>query len=231
MQPSKIAIIPDGNRRFSVKTGLTTQQAYLKGFEKAEEAVRWCEDTSVKSLTYWALSLENFQKRSPFELKTLFSLMKQHAKKTLSHPRFKEQDVRIKFFGRLDLLPKDLVAKILELEEKTQDRSGAFMNVALAYSGKDELLQAAKKLALQGAKNPDSLSSMSEETFSNFLYFKESPDLIIRTGDVQRLSGFLPWQAGYSEIYFSKKLWPEFSKDDFKDALSYYETAQRRFGK
>ncbi len=227
---SSIAIIPDGNRRYSTKAGLPIEAAYAKGFEKSQEAVQWSAEAGVKSLTFWALSLENYSKRSQFELAGLFSLMKQHAQKARREKAFSENGVRVKFFGKLELLPKDLMAEINALEESTQDNGSTRLNVALAYSGRDELLNAARKV-LQENAHGDLNAEISEEEFSKHLYLQESPDLIIRTGNVQRLSGFLPWQAGYSEIYFSPKLWPEFQKPDFQAAVEYYNAAERRFGK
>ncbi|MFA6049113.1 MAG: polyprenyl diphosphate synthase [Candidatus Micrarchaeia archaeon] len=228
---SSIAIIPDGNRRFSAKAGLPIEAAYAKGFEKSQEAVAWSAEAGVKSLTFWALSLENYSKRSQFELAGLFSLMKNHAQKARREKAFSENGVRVKFFGKLELLPKDLLAEISALEESTRDNGNTRLNVALAYSGRDELLNAAKKVLQENAQTGNLNAEISEEDFSKHLYLQESPDLIIRTGNVQRLSGFLPWQAGYSEIYFSPKLWPEFQKQDFAAAVEYYNAAERRFGK
>ncbi len=233
MQLTSVAIIPDGNRRFSAKTALPLEAAYAKGFEKSQDAVKWSANAGVKSLTFWALSLENFSKRSNDELGVLFSLMKKHVQKARKEKGFEEHGVRVNFFGKLELLPKDLVAEINALQESTRDNKKAALNVALAYSGRDELLQAAKKIAqhaMQEGKSPSEID-VSEDEFAKQLYTTESPDLIIRTGNVQRLSGFLPWQAGYSEIYFSPKLWPEFQENDFKAAVEFYNSAERRFGK
>ena len=229
MRISSLAIIPDGNRRYGRKTGFSTQNAYLAGFEKAEEVIKWAGEAGIKSLTFWALSLENFSERSKPELSVLFTLMRKHCEKAFSSKTFDEEGVRVKFFGRLDLLPEDLVALMRQVEEKTSNNSRVRLNVAIAYSGRDELLQAAKKLVELAKNNPS--AEVGEKQFEQLLYLHEAPDLIIRTGNVQRLSGFLPWQAGYSELFFSPKLWPEFSRADFKAALAFYENAERRFGK
>ncbi len=229
--PSSIAVIPDGNRRFSAKSALPIETAYLKGFEKAREAVEWSAHSGVKSLTFWALSLENFQKRSPTELSVLFSLMKQNVQKARKESAFSQNGISVNFFGKLELLPKDLQAELSALQESTKENKNAALNVALAYSGKDELLSAAKRLMQKHATAGTSFQNATEEEFEKELYFTQSPDLVIRTGNVQRLSGFLPWQTGYSEIYFSPKLWPEFTKQDFQAAIDYYAAAERRFGK
>jgi len=155
--------------------------------------------------------------------------MKKHCEKAFSSETFEKEGVRVKFFGSLELLPPDLVALMRRVEEKTAKNSRVRLNVAIAYSGRDELLQAAKKLVELARNNPS--AEVDEKQFEQLLYLQEAPDLIIRTGNVQRLSGFLPWQAGYSELFFSPKLWPEFSKRDFRAALAFYENAERRFGK
>ena len=121
--------------------------------------------------------------------------------------------------------------RITKLEEKTIDKDGYSLNIAVAYSGREELLNASKKLAKDIASGKISLEKINEDEFSNYLYFGQSPQLIIRTGNVQRLSGFLPWQNSYSELYFSPKLWPEFTKDDFLQAKQFFETTEQRFGK
>ncbi|MFQ5405953.1 MAG: polyprenyl diphosphate synthase [Candidatus Micrarchaeia archaeon] len=224
MKLSSVAIIPDGNRRYSKKTSTPLMQAYGCGFKKSQDVVKWCAEAKIKSLTLWALSLENFSQRSKNELKILFNLMKKHTQKAKKSKLFEKHQASVNFFGKLELLPKDLQKEIHDLEKKTEHFDNVKMNVAMAYSGKEELLSAARKM-IENKARP------SETIFENSLYFKETPDLIIRTGNVQRLSGFLPWQAAYSELYFSPKLWPEFTQSDFKQAINYYNQAERRFGK
>ncbi len=230
-----IAIIPDGNRRYAKKHSLPIEVAYKKGFEKVGKATEWALEADLKWLGFWALSLENFQKRSTLELKTLFRLMQDNIGAALGErDKMHERGVRVNFFGRLELLPDYLRASMTELERKTQENDELALNVGVAYSGQDELLNASKLLARDisaGKVDERALEKNGNQIFSNYLYFNQSPDLIVRTGDVQRLSGFLPFQSAYSEYYFSKKLWPEFTHADFKKAVDYYEHAQRRFGR
>ncbi len=227
MPVKSLAIIPDGNRRYANQSRLSVRAAYDKGFQKVEEVLEWAEETDIERIAFWALSLENFKKRSGVELRVLFSLMRNHIRKALQDKKFVKKGVRVKFFGKLELLPEDLREMMRKLEEKTANGKRE-LGIAVAYSGREELLQAAKKVVVDFSGKPEQLN---EKDFEKYLYLPQPPDLIIRTGDVSRLSGFLPWQTAYSELYFSKKLWPEFSREDFQEALAFYEHTERRFGK
>lgn len=222
-----LAIIPDGNRRFASRNRLPIQRAYADGFGKVEQLVEWTEPTAIDHITFWALSLENYQKRTKAELHILFSLMRRHLKGNLKSRQFAKKNIRVRFFGKTSLLPKDLRELMSELEEQTANGTRE-LGIALAYSGKEELLQAAKQIAVDFSGRPDALT---ESDFEKYLYLHDEPDLIIRTGNVSRLSGFMPWQTAYSELYFSKKLWPEFAQSDFQEALQFYMDTERRFGK
>ncbi len=226
-----VAVIPDGNRRFAKKNKLPLEAAYLAGFRKAGDFAKWAFEEKVTSVSYWALSLENFKKRSQEELTILFKLMSKNIDDTINNPKFNETPCRIKFFGRRELLPEAIQRKIEKLEEKTLDRTEQVMNVGIAYSGREELLTASKKLASDIASGKVNENEVNEAVFSSYLYSTESPELIIRTGNVQRLSGFMPWQNSYSELYFSQKLWPEFTKRDFLIAKEFFETTEQRFGR
>ncbi len=230
-QLKSVAVIPDGNRRFAKKSGLALEAAYLAGFKKAGEFSKWAFEEKVKTVSYWALSLDNYAKRSQEELKILFKLMTKHMEDALKHPKFNDHECRIKFFGRRELLPLEIQKSMAQLEEKTMDRGENSLNMGIAYSGHEEVVSAAKKLAADIATGKISQESVDESTFSAYLYTSEAPQLIIRTGNVQRLSGFMSWQNAYSELYFSPKLWPEFTKPDFLAAKEFFETTEQRFGK
>ncbi|MFH0713297.1 MAG: polyprenyl diphosphate synthase [Candidatus Micrarchaeota archaeon] len=225
-----VAVIPDGNRRFAKKNNLPLEAAYLAGFRKAGEFAQWAFDKDVKTVSYWALSLDNFAKRSQDELNVLFKLMTRNINDSLTDSRFKRDACRVKFFGKRELLPLSVQQGMAKLEEKTRDGNKT-MNIAIAYSGREELLTASKNLAADIASGKINAGQINEETFSQYLYYPQSPQLIIRTGNVQRLSGFLPWQNSYSELYFSPKLWPEFNQQDFLVAKEFFETTEQRFGK
>jgi len=229
---SSLAIIPDGNRRYAQKNNIAVEQAYLAGFRKSEEVVRWCNDSGVKTLTYWALSLDNFSKRSTDELSLLFKLMKSHAQRVLDSQAYKDNAVTVRFFGKRELLPAELNRMLSKVEKRyPENRGGLALNMGIAYSGRDELLNAAQRLATDIASDRVRANSLTESEFEKYLYLRESPDLLIRTGDSHRLSGMMPWQTVYSELFFSPKLWPEFTKADFDEAVAFYDSAERKFGK
>ncbi|MDP3741928.1 MAG: polyprenyl diphosphate synthase [Candidatus Micrarchaeota archaeon] len=225
-----VAVIPDGNRRFAKRKNLPIETAYLKGFKKAAEFSKWAFEEKVKNVSFWALSMDNFAKRSETELTVLFKLMTKHLTDAVAHPRLGSEDCRIQFFGKRELLPTGVRTAMQKLEEKTRDKKSQSLNIGIAYSGREELLSASKKLASDIASGSVKADEVNESTFSNYLYTNNSPQLIIRTGNVQRLSGFMPWQNAYSELYFSPKLWPEFEKPDFLAAKQFYEETEQRFG-
>ncbi len=226
--PASIAIIPDGNRRFAEKSGLALADAYVHGFGKVEELMEWLKPTSVQSVRLWALSLENYSRRSSVELAILFELMKRQLRRNLADETLASNNLRIHFFGKTQLLPKGVQELMDELEQKTAHNERE-LGIAIAYSGQEELARAAKKAA--EAYKAGEISDITEKTFPKYLYADEPVDLVIRTGGVQRLSGFMPWQNAYAEMYFSDKLWPEFDKPELEKAFSFYENTQRRFGK
>ncbi|HLC48096.1 MAG TPA: polyprenyl diphosphate synthase [Candidatus Norongarragalinales archaeon] len=233
MKPKSIAIIPDGNRRFASKGNLSVQNAYSAGFRKVEEVLKWAKGAGISNITFWALSLENYNRRSRLELRILFALMRRKLRQSIRDKTFEKRKVRVEFFGKLELLPKDLQDMFTELEESTS-RFKNTLGIALAYSGREEIVTATKKILVDfyGKGNTaQKVAGLTEKDFEKYLYSPDSPDLIIRTGGVSRLSGFLPWQTAYSELYFSQKLWPEFDENDFKDALEFYEHTERRFGR
>jgi undecaprenyl diphosphate synthase len=229
--PPSVAIIPDGNRRYARKRGITLEAAYLAGFRKSEEAAKWCADAGVKSLTFWALSLDNFSKRSEEEMKLLFGLMKRHARESFRSKVFRDYDFTVRFFGRRDMIPRKLDAMFQKIEEKFRGDGSLRVNFGIAYNGREELLHAAKALASDISARRVDGSALTESDFEKYLYVRESPDLVIRTGNAPRLSGLMPWQTVYSELYFSPKLWPEFAKADFARATEFYGRTERKFGK
>ncbi len=228
---ASVAVIPDGNRRFAHKANISLEEAYLAGFRKSEEAVRWGADSGVKSMTFWALSLDNFTKRSENELSLLFRMMKGHAQNVLKSKTFKDYDVTVKFFGKRDIIPAELNSMFSKVEDKFQGSGDLRINFGIAYNGRDELLTAAKNLATDISAGKIRASAVGEHEFEKYLYLSESPDLVIRTGNSPRLSGLMPWQTVYSELYFSPKLWPEFSKQDYAQAVEFYANVERKFGK
>ncbi|MFH1780150.1 MAG: polyprenyl diphosphate synthase [Candidatus Micrarchaeota archaeon] len=224
-----LAIIPDGNRRFAKKHALTTTNGYAQGFKKTEEVIKWIGETEAKKATFWALSLDNLTKRSSLELKILFKLMENKLKQTLKTHELVENGIKTTFFGKTQLLPTSTRELINKIAEKTQDGTQLELSIALAYNGREEIVNAANKIAEEYKKG--TIKKVDEEAFQKYLYYEHSPDLVIRTGDSPRLSGLMPWQTIYSELYFSKKLWPEFNKQEFNNAVNFFYETDSRKGK
>ncbi len=228
-RPKTLAIIPDGNRRWAKKHRLGVLNGYSSGIEKFVEFSRWCKEYGIDSVTVWALSTENLS-RPRHELGTLFKLYKKMATDKKFIAELHETGTRIRVIGRKNMLPKDLADSFTGLEEATKDHKERVINMLLAYGGKDDILEAAKRAVVELMNKS---TARVEELFEKSLisYGMPSIDLIIRTSGEQRLSGFMPWQSDYSELYFSKKLWPDFTRRDLKAALDDYAKRQRRFGR
>ncbi|MCD6522797.1 MAG: di-trans,poly-cis-decaprenylcistransferase [Candidatus Diapherotrites archaeon] len=220
-----IAFIPDGNRRYAKKYNISLAEAYAKGFNKVREALDWSLNTKpkIKEASIWGLSTENLQ-RDGNELFIFLRLLRMKLKELLNEPLIKEHEVRVKFAGRIYLLPDSIQKLVSEVTEATKDYSQYTINIFLGYGGRAEIIDAVQKLISKGLP-------VTEENLTKCLYVPTSPDLIIRTGNTQRLSGFMPWQSAYSELYFSEKLWPEFSESDFDEAIAEYRRRERRFGR
>ncbi len=224
--PKHLAIIPDGNRRWAKKKGYTTHRGYTTGIEHIGEVLKWCKANDIHMLSMWGFSTDNFNRDSN-EIGRLFSLFKQNLKKALESDEKNKHDLRVRFFGRIHLFPKEIQKMIKKAEEISSKNSEYQLNLLLAYGGREELVDAVNKIIKSGAKKID------EQALSDSLYTSgvPDPDLIIRTSGEQRLSGLMPWQSCYSEFYFSKKLWPEFGRKDFDAALKEYAKRRRRYGR
>jgi undecaprenyl diphosphate synthase len=226
-KPNHIVIIPDGNRRWGEQHGIPKEEAYRIGIEKITDAAKWCREEGVRILTMWGFSTENF-KRDPDEIRKLFGLFQRNLGEAVKRKGEGEKyGVRVRFLGRTHLLPNEVQNLFREVEHLTADKEDYQLNLLLAYGGRAEIVDAVNALIKEGRKEVD------EESISSHLYTAgiPDPDLVIRTSGEQRLSGLLPWQAAYSELHFSAKLWPDFNKEDFLEALKFYENTKRRFGK
>ncbi len=232
MELKSIAFIPDGNRRYARKAKISMVEAYSLGTSKAWDVINWIKDyNKIKVGTFYTLSLENLS-RSASELNILFKIFENELDKVQSTTFFEDNELKLKFIGRLDQFPKKLKEKMFAVEKRTENFSKKTINLALGYNGQAEIVDAAKKFAEQYKKGLLKLNDLTMDSFKSFLYapFPE-PDLIIRTSGTQRLSGFLTYQSSYSELYFSRKYWPEFSKTDLDDAITNFSERKRKFGK
>lgn len=215
------------NRRWGELHGIPRKEAYETGIRKISDILTWCKEEGIRNATFWGFSTENFG-RDPNEISSLFELFEKDLVAILTRKNDAlRQNVRVRFFGRINLFPKkvyDLLHKVEEMSAKNNDYN---LNILLAYGGRAEIIDAANSALKEGNKE------LTEEILSAHMYTKglPDPDMIIRTSGERRTSGFLPWQSVYSELYFSEKLWPDFSREDFNDALRFYEKTKRRFGK
>jgi tritrans,polycis-undecaprenyl-diphosphate synthase [geranylgeranyl-diphosphate specific] len=232
-KPGHIAIILDGNRRWASERALDSWIGHHFGAEKVRRLIDWCLDLNVKSVTIYAFSTENFL-RPPGEVETIMQIAEEKLREILMDERIHKNKVRVKVIGRLGLLPKNLQQLVWEVEQATKDYDQHFLNVALAYGGRAEIVDATKQIA-QKIENGDlSPEAINEDVFESHLYTahlpKQDPDLIIRTSGEERLSGFLLWQSAYSELCFLDVYWPDFRQIDLLRAVRTYQKRKRRFG-
>lgn len=228
--PAHIAIIMDGNRRYAKKLNLSSRKGHEKGAEKLFDVVDWCLEFKIKELTLYTFSMQNFN-RSKEEVSLLFGLFKKYFIKLKDDKRIINNKIKIKVIGRTHLFPEDLQKAIKNIEEKTTKYNNLKINFAMAYGGREEIVDAAKQIAEEVKFSDLHIDEINEQTFGDKLYLNSNPDIVIRTGGDTRTSNFLPWQTIYSEWFFTKSLWPEFSKEEFVGILNEFRERQRRFGR
>jgi len=207
-----LAIIPDGNRRYSMKYKIPLEKVYEKSINKIIKIIDWCREFDIKILTVWGFSLENWR-RSISERKILFKIFENYSKKILLNKLKIKNDIKIKFIGQIYKFPKSLKNYLREIEEKTKNNKNFELNILLNYSGRNEILVAINRILKENKLK------INEKEFKNYLWLKKEPDLVIRTSGEIRLSGFLPFQIVNSKLYFERKLFPEFEKADFKKII------------
>lgn len=225
--PKHIAIIMDGNRRWARKKGLEDGKGHEEGSRNLQKIVEYCRDMGIKHLTVYALSTENWRKRSPKEVKGLFNLLIKIVQEKAE--QYRKSGIKFFVLGNFQAFPlkvKNAIKKVLKMtvvDEKIQ------FNMALNYGGRDEIVTAIKNIIRD--KVPS--SKISEELVSKYLYTHDQPDpdLIIRPGGEFRLSNFLIWQMSYAELYFTDILWPDFSPKELEKAILWYQERERRMGK
>lgn len=229
--PRHIAIIMDGNRRFASGHGLLVEEGHLKGKDKLEELLDWCLEIGIKVLTVYALSTENFG-RTPEELATLMNLFRESFEKIATDERVHRHHIRVKAIGNLSLLPPEVQQAIQRAEAATQSYDGYLYNIAIAYGGREEIVEAIRAIARDVAAGKIAPESIDSETVSARLYTSDmpDPDLIFRTSGEERISNFLLWQSAYAELYFADVMWPGLTKIDFLRAIRSFQTRRRRFG-
>lgn len=225
--PEHIAIIMDGNRRWARARGLPDIKGHEEGSKALENLIQPAAKLGVKTLTVYALSTENIKERAKREVSGLFQLLQISFRSKVR--RLMEKGVRVDVLGELEGLPKSIRKIIEEVRKMYIKNESITVNLALNYGGKKELIEAVKNLVKEGIE----VEKLNDEIISKHLYTANQPDpeLVIRTGGRIRLSNFLLWQTAYSELYFTKKLWPDFNDRELKKAISWYQRQQRNFGK
>ncbi len=224
--PQHVAIIMDGNGRWAKKRGLPRLAGHNAGGDNIRPVVKIFVNYEVKYLTLYMFSTENWN-RPRIEVAGLLSLL---ARKIDQETRaFHQENIRLVHLGRLDRLSQKLREKVQAAVELTKNNTGLTLCLAFDYGGRDEIVQAARRIASAGIAG----NNIDESVLARYLYNPDIPDpeLVIRTGGDSRLSNFLLWQAAYSELYFTPVLWPDFGRKDVEEALSEYKLRQRRFGK
>jgi undecaprenyl diphosphate synthase len=224
--PQHVAIIMDGNGRWAKKRGLPRLAGHNAGGDNIRPVVKIFANYGVKYLTLYMFSTENWN-RPRIEVAGLLSLL---AKKIDQETQaFHQENIRMVHLGRLDRLSQKLREKVQAAVELTKSNTGLTLCLAFDYGGRDEIIQAARRIASAGIPG----NNVDESVFARYLCSPDipDPDLVIRTGGESRLSNFLLWQAAYSELYFTPVLWPDFGLKDVEEALSEYKRRQRRFGK
>lgn len=235
--PMHVAMILDGNRRFARSTGLPAlADGYKYGGDKVSEVVAWCDELSIPVVTLWGLSTENLE-RAPSELGKIFQIVGDRLGSLSREGTQGSTRRRIRAVGRLEMLPSELRDQIEAAERQSANLGPNILNVAVAYGGRDEILDAVKRLLRtrggEGESAAEIAESLSDDDLEPFMYAPDvpEPDLIIRTSGEIRLSGFLLWQSVHSELYFCDVPWPAFRKIDFLRAIRSFQARQRRFGR
>ena len=232
--PTHIGVILDGNRRFAKQLMKAPWMGHKWGLEKSREVLQWACEAGIKYITAYTLSLENIRTRPKKELEFIFGHLSEESDNILSDMshvvnRF---NVRVRFIGRLNEVSSSLQEKFKSVEDATSHYKDHFLNIAVAYGGQQEIIDAVKKIIEKNMKGILKPSDMNEDILKEHLYTNGQPypDMIFRTGGERRLSNFMPFQSAYSELIFTDKKWPELTKQDFESALQEFSDRQRRFG-
>ena len=221
-----MGFILDGNRRWARSKGLPQLEGHRRGFNRLTELVDNCIERGIKHVTVFAFSTENWS-REKSEVKYLMDLFREMLDKTAK--KLGEKDVRIVIAGRIEDFETDIQERMKKVVEETKDNKTLTFNIALSYGGRAEIVDATKRIIKDGL----GAEEITEEKFAEYIYEagQPDPDMIIRTSGEKRTSGFMLWQAAYSEFYFTEKNWPEFDADELDAVIAEYNLRERRYGK
>lgn len=228
--PNHIAIIMDGNGRWAKKRNKSRDYGHKEGKKSVKKIVKVCAELGVKNLTLFAFSTENWN-RPKLEIKILMKLLLTSLNEELE--TLTKNNIRFKTIGNLEKLPKRLLSYLSKVTEKTQNNNKMTLTLALSYGAREEIVDAMQAIGDKVKNNLISLKNIDESVINQHLYTHYLPDvdLLIRTSGEKRISNFLLWQIAYAELYFTEKLWPDFSKEDLYEAIVNYQQRERRFGK
>ncbi len=227
--PEHIAIIMDGNGRWAQNRGLTRIEGHRAGVQTVNKVVTFCRKIGVKSLTLYSFSSENW-KRPPGEVAALMGILKEFLTKELG--RMQKENIRFNTIGRIDDLPLIAREAVRHAISKTRTNSGMTLTLALSYGSRAEIVGAVRAIAKDVANGIVKPEEIGEDEINSYLDTSAlpDPDLLIRTSGELRVSNFLLWQIAYTELYFSKKLWPDFTEADITEAIASYQGRERRYG-
>ncbi|MFQ5455030.1 MAG: isoprenyl transferase [Nitrospirota bacterium] len=227
--PQHIAIIMDGNGRWANRRGLPRIAGHREGIKSVREIITFCRELNIPVLTLYAFSVENWN-RPKSEIQTLMRLLKLYLKREMN--TMMKNNIRFNVIGRIENLPQEIISWIELVKRETQYNNKMILTLALSYGGRTEIVDTVNKILNDIVSGEADFRSIDENIFSDYLYTHDlpDPDLLIRTSGESRISNFLLWQIAYTELYFTKTLWPDFRKRDMLMAIINYQQRERRFG-
>ncbi|MBE9546363.1 MAG: isoprenyl transferase [Proteobacteria bacterium] len=227
--PQHIAVIMDGNGRWARIHSVSRIEGHRKGSESVRDIVRTCREIGIKYLTLYAFSVENWL-RPATEVRALMGLLEKFLRSELQE--MQDSDIRLMAIGDIEGLSRGVKKVLREAIEKTSENKGMVLNLALSYGGRDEIVEATKRILKDSNAGKITHEDITKEIFSDYLYTSgmPDPDLLIRTSGEYRLSNFLLWQSAYTEFYFTDTLWPDFRGEKLIKAIADYQNRERRFG-
>jgi undecaprenyl diphosphate synthase len=228
--PRHVAVIMDGNGRWAKKRGMLRTFGHENGVGAVRETAEAAAELGIEYLTLYAFSSENWR-RPRYEVEALMKLLLRTIDAEIK--TLHKNNIRLLAIGNLDALGNEIRKKLIQAIDETKDNTRMSLTLALSYSSHNEIVEAVKQIATAYKANKIDLEDINESFFSNHLFTKDLPDpeLLVRTSGEFRISNFLLWQLAYSEIYITPKLWPDFRKEDFYEAIVNYQCRERRFGK
>ena len=224
-----VGIIMDGNGRWANNRSLPRAFGHRRGASRVSEIIKACPKYNIQTLTLYAFSTENWN-RAAHEVESLMRLFRGYLQS--KYLQIIENNIKVTFLGDTNPIPKDILLQMRQLEDSTNKNDGFFLNIAINYGGRDEIIRAVRKIYQEIDDKKFNSNDINSRLFANYLDTagQKDPDLIIRTAGERRLSNFLLWQTSYSELYFTDEMWPDFSQSSLKIAIDWYNSRVRKYG-